>query len=386
MPKEATLDAILESTLETAIEALLPSRPADSIANIKTAALPPGESLEPAEKERSRLLWREAGRRVCIEKHEGKKHRRDLIDPKLSRDLKCGWLLPYLLQYDSALWGRWDYLCEAIESGQLPDSPIPQIEWDNHLPFGGVKNNHIAGGIGYKHISDCLDLVENCGRLSWTGWSSFSNIDYFLEWLLYGFGCIEEEPREPSKGASMRLYQFFDLAVLQAWPWDYWGDLLADQSYGRRLGFFPTPFPVVQLMTSMIFANKTGDHRAESFNEPCMGTGRILMVASNYCMDLSGADISGTMVKCTLVNGYLYSPWMVKPLPFLSKSRRLRQADSLGGECTSPPEPTPAPAPEPTPAPAPDCSADIEPGWQSEPIMGKGDKRGVLIGDQGSLF
>jgi hypothetical protein len=43
----------------------------------------------------------------------------------------------------------------------------------------------------------------------------------------------------------------------------------------------------------------------------------MLLVASNYSYRLYGADIDGTVIKATLVNGYLYAPWLVKPFPFL---------------------------------------------------------------------
>jgi hypothetical protein len=32
---------------------------------------------------------------------------------------------------------------------------------------------------------------------------------------------------------------------------------------------------------------------------------------------LYGQDINPTVIKASLVNGYLYAPWMVKPFPFL---------------------------------------------------------------------
>lgn len=33
--------------------------------------------------------------------------------------------------------------------------------------------------------------------------------------------------------------------------------------------------------------------------------------------DISISSIDGTVIKATLVNGYLYAPWLVKPFPFL---------------------------------------------------------------------
>jgi hypothetical protein len=43
----------------------------------------------------------------------------------------------------------------------------------------------------------------------------------------------------------------------------------------------------------------------------------MLLAASNHSYRLYGADIDPTVIKATLVNGYLYAPWLVKPFPFL---------------------------------------------------------------------
>jgi hypothetical protein len=69
------------------------------------------------------------------------------------------------------------------------------------------------------------------------------------------------------------------------------------------------------MMAQITFGDS--DNRLKSVNEPCVGTGRMLLYASNYSLILSGQDINLTCVKATLVNGYLYAPWMVKPLDFL---------------------------------------------------------------------
>ena len=59
------------------------------------------------------------------------------------------------------------------------------------------------------------------------------------------------------------------------------------------------------------------DCRAKSVCDPCSGTGRLLLAASNYSMRLYGVDINRTVIKASLINGYLYAPWLVRPLPFL---------------------------------------------------------------------
>jgi len=51
--------------------------------------------------------------------------------------------------------------------------------------------------------------------------------------------------------------------------------------------------------------------------DPCAGTGRMLLAASNHSYRLHGCDINPTVIKVTLVNGFLYAPWLVRPFPFL---------------------------------------------------------------------
>jgi hypothetical protein len=73
----------------------------------------------------------------------------------------------------------------------------------------------------------------------------------------------------------------------------------------------------VELMTRMTF-DDGADHRMQTVNEPCIGTGRMLMFASNYSLRLSGQDVNATCVKASMVNLFLYAPWAVRPFPFLT--------------------------------------------------------------------
>jgi hypothetical protein len=261
-------------------------------------------------------------------------HKPNKIDPNLQRDLKHGWMLPYLLGMDERADGRWDYWCRTLQAGQLLDDPIPQIDWCDGLRDASPWR---------KHCEECLDLVAHSGHAGWMGWSSWDNFDYFLSWLLFGFGCAHQRelPREPTKGASMRLYQHFNLGWPLAYPYDVFGDLMAECRMGQSSGFYPTPMSLCVLMMRMTLeggdARQTVDHRAQSVHEPCVGTGRMLLAASNFSMVLSGQDISAICVKATLCNGYLYAPWLVKPLSFLRESSFDGEPVDQGNAMTSPP-------------------------------------------------
>lgn len=221
--------------------------------------------------------------------------------------LAHGWLLPCLLQLDDWAWHRWDYWAGTMQAGKLLDAPIPQIEW---------CSEH---GIGRKAWETALNAVTR--QHDWAGWSSWTYFDYLLDWLLFGFGhqSQREEPRAPGgcEGASERLYQIFNLEPLIAFPHDYLGDILAENNFGRRSGFFPTPMNLVEMMVRMTFGDQSGDLRTKTVCDPALGTGRMILSASNYSLRLYGVDINPTVIKACLVNGYTYAPWLVKSFPFL---------------------------------------------------------------------
>jgi hypothetical protein len=240
------------------------------------------------------------------------RYKKNPIDHSLSRDLKHGWHLPYLMQIDELTWGRWNYWyqCMTCDPTQLPKDPIPQIIFSE------------AQQVPRKEVEKWLNAVPDYG--SWVGWSSSENFLYFIDWMLYGFGCplVKTLPKEPSPGASMRLYQLVDLWPLMLWPNDYLGDILADSGYGKRQGFYPTPMNVVALMTQMTMGDaqqnaksSATDMRLKTVMDPCVGTGRFSLAASNYSLCLYAVDIDVLMVKATLLNMYLYAPWGARSIP-----------------------------------------------------------------------
>jgi hypothetical protein len=236
-------------------------------------------------------------------------------------DLQHGWLLPYLLQADDFLWQRWTHWHETALAGK-PVALIPQIQWERHEA-------------GFKMLERSLTAISRHG--DWRGWNSWSSFDYFMDWLLFGFGHKGQPklPKEPEEGANERLYQIFNLETLLAYPHDYLGDILAENHHGRHLGFYPTPVPLCQTMAQMIIGEE--DARTRTVCDPCVGTGRMLLAASNYSYRLYGCDINPTVIKATLVNGFLYAPWLVRPFAFLDPplcepSRSQAVSDSIAAQ------------------------------------------------------
>jgi hypothetical protein len=70
-------------------------------------------------------------------------------------------------------------------------------------------------------------------------------------------------------------------------------------------------------MTGMVYGlDSRSDHRLDHVLDPCVGTGRMLLYASNHSLLLAGQDINFVCVRACLVNFYLYAPWGALPLSF----------------------------------------------------------------------
>ncbi len=289
-------------------------------------------------------------------------------NPDLTRDLQPGFLLPYLLDFDSITYGRWDYWAEAMCEGTLPDYPIPPIDW-----------LHSSDPRTRKMLETALDAIPRHG--SWQSMGAWEYFCYLLAWMLWGFGhpgC--DAPREPAgcEGASLRLYQVLNICAWMLWPYDYLGDLLAENAYGKGQGFFPTPMPLCCMMASMLM-DQGGDMRTQTVCDPAVGTGRFLLAASNYSLRLHGQDIDQMMCQATLVNGYLFAPWMAKPFPFLEAAGLdPGQAEAVSDQVVSQEPPNAAEL-------AGDTGYDTKEASVAAPIR-KRRRRGENEGVQGTLF
>jgi hypothetical protein len=218
-----------------------------------------------------------------------------------------GWLL-YQVQLADAhpkLPGRWIHHLRTLEAGHLLSEPIPSISFaDGQLDAGR------------KMLERCLRLVHQQDY----SWNSFNR---FIEWLAWGLAVSREAPKLEDR-IHEQLYRTFNLEPLLINPHDYLGSLLADR---RAVGwnpnaFFPTPHPVVELMVRMTLEGdrdqREHDPRLRTVMDPCVGTGRMLLHASNYSYCLYGCDIDPLAAMITRINGALYAPWHFHFRPRLS--------------------------------------------------------------------
>jgi len=200
---------------------------------------------------------------------------------------------------------RWGYLSEIICGNRLPEAPIPQISWRQYLP-------------ARKHLENMVDI---CCR-----YGPYSGFRAFIEYLAFGMG-ISEQPSSLPPECQEKLYRGLQLQQLMIGPWDYLGDMLSERTGKENPNaFFPTPLHVCELMAAISMHDENADSKGEdtrlrSFNDPCMGTGRMGLVASNHTLDISGQDIDYFVLLIAGINGCLYAPWMVVPVTtFLQKS------------------------------------------------------------------
>jgi hypothetical protein len=121
----------------------------------------------------------------------------------------------------------------------------------------------------------------------------------------------------PRPGAAFceQLYRQVDIGPMLVKPHDYFGAWIALQkgNWNPR-AFYPTPHGVVEMMVRVLL-NDEEDFRDKTVMDPCVGSGRMLMHASNFSLRLYGIDIDASLVKLTYLNGALYVPWILRPFP-----------------------------------------------------------------------
>ena len=257
-----------------------------------------------------------------------------------------GWMIPYLIHGDEVFGaGRLAWWMDVEIEGALPAGDIPQIEFrnsnSNTVSSRGILSEldqkfairkscngkrpprSLAAAGATAHINDLVMLLGG-------GWTAMLYLVRWLAWALR-VGQQQEAPQEPQPGWDALLYECFELGRLQAADADIFGTVISDSigkgSKWNTSAFYPTPQEVCELMVQMTMSDRAAvhpdkDHRLLSVCDPCVGTGRMLLSASNYSVNLSGCDIDPLMVDCCAINMALYAPWGVYQTP--------RQKELLG--------------------------------------------------------
>jgi hypothetical protein len=283
-----------------------------------------------------------------------------------------GWLVPLLVEGDPIFGhNRIDWWCRVEMSGALPPEPIPPIHWREVMETTVRENlRELSAAVAerdggpplspagaLKHLYALIDAMGG-------GWECLT---YLIRWLAHGLAVGQDTARPRAYGSATEewdalLYKRFELGRLQAADADVLGWILSEQ-HGKGVwnknAYFPTPSNVCHLMAEIVMGGDPPledgrDVRLASVLDPCVGTGRMLMAASNRSVNLYGVDIDGTMVDACAVNGALFVPWLVylgprqrkllgRPGPtYVGDQRLLAQADVARQEQGHPPLPVSA--------------------------------------------
>jgi hypothetical protein len=241
-----------------------------------------------------------------------------------------GWLVPYLIDGDDVFGhGRIDWWARVDSDGRLPDEPIPQIAWrssgdtsvradlremSDNLPL--CKGAPLSPKGAADHIHGLIEKMHG-------GWESLT---YLVRWIAWGLavGRDSESPRfmkTVDEEWNEILYREFQLQRLVAADTDVLGSVLAER-YGKGSwnpsAFFPTLMEICEMMAQMTMGNCEcvgKDPRLQSVMDPCVGTGRMLLAASNFSVNLFGVDIDPLMVDACSINMALFAPWAVYQTP-----------------------------------------------------------------------
>lgn len=220
-----------------------------------------------------------------------------------------GWLIPYIQMCERhpLVSPRYDYVIRTLDAGHLLDERLPQIH------FSGEFDPAVKAGTAM--LKKCLDEVER----SMGVWNGMCEL---CEWLGFALG-VTNQPSSLTEKTQEFLYRNFNLEPLLLKPSDYLGGMLSESQYGRRNGFYPTPITVVQFMAAIVGIDIETDQplldrRGDLVSDPCVGTGRMLLVASNFSMRLFGQDIDYLCCLITKINLALYAPWFYVPESFFA--------------------------------------------------------------------
>ena len=228
----------------------------------------------------------------------------DCLDKK---DLKAntafnvykGWLIPYLIVGDYIFNnGRWVWWLKCIMDRHIPNVKLPQICFDSC----GRSPKALEAR---KNIEKCIDYLAYRT-------STWDSLTIFMDWMLWGLGNSKAEFPKIDEEHHMWLYKNFNIGLLLQAPHDYWGDIIAERKGNgswNPTAFYPTPENVVSMMHQMVSGDGGEKGIFKTVIDPALGTGRMLMYASNESIFLYGTDIDPVVIRAANINLNLYAPW-----------------------------------------------------------------------------
>ena len=192
------------------------------------------------------------------------------------------WMFSQMIWKDRDTIQRWDYWIARMLNLVSKKESAPKVK------FESINSTNSP-----KMWRNCFDGI-------------FVQPEYFIDWLLFGLGspyCTSIDHIE--QRAIDRWEKYFNLDIFYDLPGDHFAYLLSERHIGRGTGYFPTPPSIGNLMCSILGL----EGMEGSLNEPCVGTGSMLLETSNSNLKISGAEISPLIFRCCWINMFIYAPW-----------------------------------------------------------------------------
>ena len=207
-----------------------------------------------------------------------------------------GFLALALIDADEKTTKRWDWHLRNLSTNKIT-LPIPQIKF-----LGMVEPKTM------KMLRTMINTIKEEGHYG------SQAAEKLIEWLAWGFGIKDVTTFPITQKIHEKMKEQFKIQPLLEYPSDYFAVLLGESGHAGGPGWFATPMNITELITQVVF-NKEKSKPWENLNEPCLGTGSMVLPASNYCLSISGQDISPIMILTAKVNFMLYVPWAAIPYP-----------------------------------------------------------------------
>lgn len=204
---------------------------------------------------------------------------------------------------------RLDWWRIKLMNRQTPDPkyyPIPPLEFNSPSAYPHVR----------KHIDDVIDIFTYKSDMP-------RIVSAIANYILYALGYRSTKPQEVSDEMWGTLVSKLDLDLLAACPAPYLDKYLTEAHVGRAGGYFPTPSAVSELLLrmTMISTDVPQDDNPASVkariviadqrtSDPCMGTGSMLLPATNIYWDIGpNYEISPIVHLVGRAQLAFYAPW-----------------------------------------------------------------------------
>ena len=209
----------------------------------------------------------------------------DITKVPATKKTKSGWIFPFVVNTETVINQR--YLAYANYQ-QGVEYPIKQLQFTD-------KND-----LAEKMIDGCVEYIAR------KGYSQVEAFHMFIDWLAWSLGIEENLDKKIDDDIQEYLYRNFIVSIMLMHPYDYLGDRHMNylSKKGNRTAFFPTPPQVSAFMAQLL-----GIEKDSSVMEPCVGTGAILLQASNKSFNLTGIEIDPFICLMCKINMALYAPW-----------------------------------------------------------------------------